>query len=226
MIRAIEKWVLPPRCVITHALADDFDLSEKVLQQLVKPIDVCPQCCEPSLDATLCGACMTHPPAFDQTQVAFYFKDPLSKLVYDLKYHQQAAYARLLVEMSISAFDATGVEALIPVPTHPLRRRERGYNQAELIAEEISKHLGIPVVKSAVQRIKHTPSQTHLTAKQRQQNLTKAFKIQTDCFDNINCVALVDDVITTGATMQALAKLICAKTNIDRIESWAIAKTK
>ncbi|VAW49867.1 Competence protein F homolog, phosphoribosyltransferase domain; protein YhgH required for utilization of DNA as sole source of carbon and energy, partial [hydrothermal vent metagenome] len=187
-------------------------------------------CCEPSLkvggEKNLCGACLTQPPAFCRTQVGFYFEGALSELVYGLKYHQKPEYARLLAEMTVEYFDLSGVEALVPVPLHPLRRRDRGYNQAELIAKELGKLLAIPVISNGVQRIKNTPSQTHLTAKQRHENLGRAFEVERECFESLSHIALVDDVITTGATMQRLAEMLQRKTDVKQIEAWAIAKTK
>jgi len=177
-------------------------------------------------EKNLCGACLIQPPAFCRTQVGFYFEGALSELVYGLKYHQKPEYARLLAEMTVEYFDFSGVEALVPVPLHPFRRRDRGYNQAELIAKELGKLLDIPVLTKGLQRIKDTSSQTHLTAKQRRKNLVSAFEVKGDVFESFSHIALVDDVITTGATMQRLALTLKRKTHIKQIEAWAIAKTK
>ena len=225
-MKMLEKWLLPPTCVITHESTELYDLSERALNSLTKPEEVCPRCCEPSVNAEMCGACITKPPSFDRTQVGYYFAEPLSQLIYDLKYHQQSANARLLAEVVAEYFDTANIEALVPVPIHPLRRRTRGYNQAELIARALGKLLEIPVLSLDLKRVKDTPSQTHLTAKQRHQNLTKAFQMEANGSDKLNRIALIDDVITTGATMQALAKLIRTKTGVNHIEAWAIAKTK
>ncbi len=225
-----EKWLLPPTCVLTGKPAEHFDLSQTLVDALPRPNEVCSVCCEPSLkvggEKNLCGACLTQPPAFCRTQVGFYFEGALTELVYGLKYHQKPEYARLLAEMTVAYFDLSGVEALVPVPLHVLRRRDRGYNQAELIAKELGKLLAIPVIRKGVQRIKNTPSQTHLTAKQRHKNLGSAFDVKGDDFESLSHIALVDDVITTGATMQRLARVLQRKTNIKQIEAWAIAKTK
>lgn len=225
-MKVLEKWLLPPACVITHEPTELYDLSESVLNQLIRPDEVCPRCCEPSVDAQMCGTCITKPPSFDRTQVGYYFAEPISQLIYDLKYHQQSANARLLAEVVADSFDTTNIEALIPVPIHPLRRRKRGYNQAELIAQSLGKLLDIPVLSLDLKRVKDTPSQTHLTAKQRHQNLTKAFQMERADSAKLTRIALIDDVITTGATMQALAKLIQSKTDISHIQAWAVAKTK
>ncbi len=225
-----EKWLLPPTCVLTGDPAENFDLSPLLIEALKRPNEVCPVCCELSLkvggEKNLCGACMTTSPAFCRTQVGFYFEGALSQLVYGLKYHQKTAYARLLAEMTVESFDAEGVQALVPVPLHPLRRRDRGYNQAELIARELGNLLDIPVISQGIQRIKDTPSQTHLTAKQRRKNLVNAFEVKREVFDSFSHIALVDDVITTGATMQLLASCLQRKSSLKQVQAWAIAKTQ
>jgi ComF family protein len=222
----LEKWLLPPRCVLTGELADITDLSNPIIQALKRPVQVCPQCCEPSLQGDLCGACLTQPPAFCRTQVGFYFAEPLDKLIYDFKYHQKSSYARLFAELLVGSLQLDNIEALVAIPTHPLRRRTRGYNQAELLAIEMGKLLQLPVIKQAVIRIKNTPSQTALTSRQRQQNLKKAFQIKSEMLAGLSHIALVDDVITTGATMQQVAELIQKKTTIKTCQAWSIAKTK
>jgi ComF family protein len=222
----LEKWLLPPRCVLTGEAAAEIDLSADSIQSLEPPTNVCPQCCEPSFRADLCGACLTQPPAFSRTQVGYYFAEPLDKLIYDFKYHRKASYARLLAELLASRLEVDQVEALIAIPTHPLRRRTRGYNQAELLAVELGNILQLPVIKHAVIRIKNTPSQTRLTAQQRQTNLKKAFQINPERLHGLSHIALLDDVITTGATMQQVATLIHNKTAIKTCQAWSVAKTK
>ncbi len=226
----LEKWLLPPKCVLTGLPAEQFDLSPVLYEALKRPEEVCPICCEPSLKEAgqlgVCGVCITSPPAFCRTQAVFYFEGVMSQLVYGLKYYQKLAYARLLAEMSYQYFDITGVQALVPVPLHPLRRRDRGYNQAELLAKELGRLLSIPVIIEGVERIKDTPSQTHLTAKQRRKNLVNAFEVKKEVFEPFSHVALVDDVITTGATMQLLASCLQRKSSLKQIQAWAIAKTQ
>lgn len=222
----LEKWLLPPRCVLTGELADITDLSSPIIQALKRPKQVCPMCCEPSLLGDLCGACLTKPPAFSRTQVGFYFAEPLDKLIYDFKYHQKSSYARLLAELLVGSLQLDNIEALVAIPTHPLRRRTRGYNQAELLAIEMGKLLQLPVIKQAVIRIKNTPSQTALTSRQRQQNLKNAFQIKPELLAGLSHIALVDDVITTGATMQQVAELIQKKTTVKTCQAWSVAKTR
>ncbi|MDX1351406.1 MAG: ComF family protein [Thiomicrorhabdus sp.] len=222
----LESWLLPPKCVLTQQVCDDRDLSIMLSENWPVPVEVCPQCCEPSQGGKMCGACMAHPPAFSRTQVAYYFDKELVDLLHGLKYGNKPAYARILGELLAERVDATSIDAIIGVPLYALRYRERGFNQAQLIAETLAKELDVPLINHAVFRIKDTPTQTHLNAKQRRQNLKKAFTVEADKLQGLKQVALVDDVITTGATMQSLAQTILKDTEIENVQAWALAKTK
>lgn len=222
----LENWLLPPKCVVTGEPTVDIDFSTKLVSEWAEPKKVCPQCCEPVADGLLCGACLTDPPAFERTQVGFYFEKELVDLIHGLKYQNKPAYARILAELLADKLDASGTEAIMAVPLYATRFRDRGFNQAELIAESLAKRLDVPLIKQAVSRVKDTPSQTHLNARQRRNNLKNAFEVNVDKFAGFKRVALLDDVITTGATMQSLAQKIKQQTAIEIIQAWAVAKTK
>lgn len=222
----LESWLLPAECVLTHQASEGRDLSDGLVAEWSVPIEVCPQCCEPSKNSKLCGACLVSPPAFSRTQVGFYFDKELTDLVHGLKYSNKPHYARIVGELLAERVDASGVEALVAVPLFATRYRERGYNQAQLIAETLSKELDLPLINQAVFRIKDTPTQTHLTAKQRRQNLKKAFSVDNAQLLELKHIALIDDVMTTGATMQSLAQSILNQTDIETVQAWSVAKTK
>ena len=200
-------------------------MSLSLVEQWKRPQMVCPQCCEFSALGKKCGACITHSPAFDRTQVGFYFNDELVDLIHGLKYQNHLAYARILGELLADNLDVNGVEALVAVPMFAKRFRERGYNQAELIAESVANCTGIPLIKQATKRIISTPSQTHLNAEQRRKNLKNAFTVDADKLAGLSHIALIDDVITTGATIQSLAEQIKLSTDIKVVQAWAVAKT-
>jgi len=222
----LERWLLPPKCVLTHQPCDDRDIDAKLVGEWPIPTSVCPQCCEPSFDAEVCGRCLADAPAFDRTQVGFYFDAELADLIHGLKYNSKPAYARILGELLAQRLNAKNIQAMVAVPLHQSRYRQRGFNQAELVAETVAKELGIPLIKQAVKRVKNTPSQTHLNAKQRRANLKNAFAIDCEKLQGLESIALLDDVITTGATMQSLAQKIKRQTAVETIQAWAVAKTK
>ena len=222
----LESWFLPPKCVLTGEFTSDKDISPKLVNKWPVPKKVCPQCCEPTSDCLLCGTCLANPPAFERTQVGFYFGDELVDLIHGLKYQSKPAYARVLAELLADKLEVINVDAIVAVPLYVTRFRDRGFNQAELIAESLAKTLHIPLIKQAVSRVKDTPSQTHLNARQRRSNLKNAFEVKADKFEGFKSVALLDDVITTGATMQSLAQKIKKQTSVETIQAWAVAKTK
>ena len=98
-------------------------------------------------------------------------------------------------------------DALIPVPIHSSRMRSRGYNQAELVARELSRHSGIPVNTKLIQRVKRTKPLKSLSHSERQNNLKRAFKIlQNDV--KLNTIVIIDDIYTTGSTIDAMTGVL------------------
>ncbi|MDE5825457.1 MAG: ComF family protein, partial [Lachnospiraceae bacterium] len=113
-------------------------------------------------------------------------------------------YAGDICEKLIDEIRLMGADAIIPVPVHASRKRSRGYNQAELVASELSRLTGIAMYVKLVQRTKRTAPQKELTIQERQNNLKKAFNISTNVV-KLNKVILVDDIYTTGSTLDAIA---------------------
>lgn len=223
-MQRLEHWLFPPTCVLTGEKTQTFDLKPEFLQTWRISVETCPICAEPSPETLICGRCLRHPPAFVRSQVGFEFRDQLRDLIHQYKYQQQLYLSRLLADCWLERLDAHNIEAIIPVPLHISRLRQRGYNQALELARMLSKKLNIPIIH-ALSRSKATVSQTHLNAKQRTQNLKRAFQADSIKLQNITRIALLDDVITTGATMQQAAKtLIKAQPGLV-IEAWALAKT-
>ena len=145
--------------------------------------------------------------------VAFYYYSPQSKLakvVHAFKYHGRTQLAQELGELMarelLSNGIFEGVDALIPLPLAPVREQERGYNQAYLLAEGISKITGIPIYNNVVKRGEFVQSQTLLGTWQRRQNVDDAFKLVNGNMLEGQHVMLIDDVITTGATIIACGK--------------------
>ncbi|QKI88240.1 ComF family protein [Thiomicrorhabdus xiamenensis] len=226
----LEAWLIPPRSVLSNAVGDGLDLSAEERSRLPRVHSICPVCAGISADGQICGQCLRSPPAFDLTQVAFFYRPPIVELIHDLKYHRQTANARLLAELYLEEIEAkllnSRIEAIVPVPVHPLRRRERGYNQAELLARIVAGRLGLPVVRNAVRRVKNTPSQTHLDVVERKRNLRRAFEVDTQKLNGLKRLAIMDDVMTTGATIQSLAEQLKQQSDAEFIAAWVIAKTE
>lgn len=143
------------------------------------------------------------------TFALFYFRSnsPARTILHSLKYQHKANlgvyYGRRMGQTIKKAGAFIDIEALIPVPLHHKKAFIRGYNQSELIAKGLSLELGIPVLKNAVKKLHHTDSQTKKSKMERWENVDRIFKGEN--LKKYNHVALVDDVITTGSTLESLA---------------------
>ena len=185
-----------------------------------------------SPDLDLCAVCHADLPwadAADETFSALRFEQPVDEMIRQLKYHGVIAHARVLGVLLAEAVreqSAPLPRLLVPVPLHNARWRERGFNQAESIARYAGRMLGIPLARHAVQRVRDTPSQTALDVAQRRRNVRGAFALRAGKAAAgllaAGHVAIVDDVITTGSTMNELRDVLLAS-GIKRVESWAVA---
>lgn len=158
-----------------------------------------------------CAECSDRPPAFDAARSAVHYKNPVSRMLIMLKYNK-ATYLKedlaCLLEACIARhYGKESIALLCPVPVHPRRLRERGYNQADELAKTVSSRMKIPVMSNALIRLKYTPSQTKLNADERRANIRGAFGVNPMIADALNgkTVLVVDDVMTTGATLNAAA---------------------
>ncbi|HLF11429.1 MAG TPA: phosphoribosyltransferase family protein [Gammaproteobacteria bacterium] len=149
---------------------------------------------------------------------------PLDHYVQALKYNGARKLGRALGLLLADGLRARAVQidALVPVPLHPRRLRERGYNQAAEIARSVSRRLRIPLLARGIRRSRASPPQTGLDAQSRYANMASAFAVARD-LRGLR-LAIVDDVITTGATVNALAGALAAA-GADRLEAWAVART-
>ena len=147
---------------------------------------------------------------------------PYPMLIPRLKYSGQILLAPLLARLLADHLDGREPpEAIIPVPLHWWRQWGRGFNQAEEIGKALSEHTGIPCDSRLLRRTKATPQQTTLSAGQRRRNLRGAFRIRPHHYRH---VALLDDVVTTGATAGQLSRLL-HESGITKVEVWAICRT-
>lgn len=139
------------------------------------------------------------------------FSDPLKDLIHQMKYSRRWVLAeqlarRLLAKKSVSEL-LECCDVLVPVPLHFVRHFGRGFNQAEIIAQQLSRETGRSVVR-AVSRIRHTPSQTPLNKQERRNNVRNAFRLLKPASIHGKHVILIDDVMTTGATLQTVARAL------------------
>lgn len=178
----------------------------------------------------LCGACLAHPPAFDCAIVASDYAPPFDRLVLDLKFGAQLALAPLfaaLLEAAIARRDGLALpDLLAAVPLGAARLAERGFNQSLEIARPLARSLGIPLEKRLLVRSRETVPQSLLPHRERRANVRHAFTLSPAGIDLVRGrhVALVDDVMTTGETLDAAAAVL-KRFGAVRVTCLALART-
>lgn len=179
----------------------------------------CPVCAIPTPQGEVCGHCLKNPPVFAHTVAVFGYQFPVDQLIQSLKYHEQIALAKIFAEKLLLRIDSLP-DFIIPMPLHVNKLRSRGFNQAQLIAEPLCRALNIPLL--ACQRLRDTPSQTALPWNERSKNVRGAFCCDTDLSGKR--IALVDDVLTTGASLNELA-IAVKKRGGTEICAWVVARS-
>jgi len=171
-----------------------------------------------------CSACLARRPAFDAAFAPYRYEFPLIELIHRLKYGGQIAIARILGTLLARRLAERGppaVDAIVPVPLHPSREAKRGYNQAGEIARFAADVLSLPVARRIAVRVRATEEQAALPAIVRRVNVSGAFEVHAAAVPA--AVAIVDDVLTTGSTADALAREL-KRAGCRRVEIWAVAR--
>lgn len=181
----------------------------------------CPVCALPTPGGETCGGCLHQPPNFDGTSAPLVYGFPLDRLIQALKYSHRLAIADLLARSMLDHGMPDG-DLLLPVPLSAARLRERGFNQAAEIARPLARRLRLPLVVDAVLRTGDTAPQASLPWKERRKNIRRAFECRTDLTGQR--VIVVDDVMTTGATLDELARTLKAH-GASRVTNWVAART-
>lgn len=171
-----------------------------------------------------CGPCLLKPPAYDHAIASLTYAPPIDRLIGQLKYHQRLSTCRSfaqLLEKQITRFESPLPDALVAVPLHQQRLRQRGFNQSLEIARPLARLVNRPLVTDLVKRHKATTPQTGLSGVARRKNLRGAFSVTRPVA--YRHLALVDDVMTTGSTAQELA-LTLKKAGATRVDIWVVAR--
>lgn len=187
------------------------------------PAARCPQCALPSTGGEVCGRCLRHPPAFDQTEAVYAYAFPLDTLVQQCKYRGGLELTALFAQALAGQIRGRdSADLIVPMPLHPGRLGERGFNQAAEIARRLAEQLQLPWQASACTRVRDTPPQAGLDLKDRRRNLRNAFRCDANLADRR--VALVDDVMTSGASLNELARTV-KKAGAISVTAWVVART-
>lgn len=218
----------PGRCL---ACGEDggeaIDLCGRCLSGLPWLGPACPHCALPLPGAqapgVACGACQAAPPPLDRVHAACLYAFPLDRLLPRFKFHRDLAAGRLLAQLMAERFEGLArPDALVPVPLHRARLRQRGYDQALELARPLASALQLPLRPELLRRVRATAAQSELDRAARARNLRNAFRAEP-ALTVPRHVALVDDVMTTGATLHAAAHALRAA-GVARIDAWVCAR--
>ena len=182
---------------------------------------LCPRCALPSPGSALCGRCLADAPHYDATAAALAYRFPADTLVHALKFRSQLALAPLMGDLLIEAIRER-IDLVVPVPLSRERLRERGYNQAAEIARHVARERRARLELTVVVRERNTRAQADLPWSDRARNVRGAFRCERS-LDGA-AIAVVDDVMTTGATLDELAATL-KRAGAARVVNWVVART-
>lgn len=189
------------------------------------PENHCPICLWPVPTSEVCGACLKKAPAFTRSIAALRYTFPVDALIRSLKYQSNLAIAPIFANLLLKHLNNSSQrkpDLILPMPLHATRLRERGFNQAVEISRPIAKQLNIRFMIDHCYRIRDTAPQADLPWSERRKNVHQAFQCDIDLSGQH--VAIVDDVMTTGATLNELAQVL-RQQGASEISNWVIART-
>jgi ComF family protein len=225
-LRRLGAALWPSRCLLCGELAGGcgLDLCDPCHAALPYNRQACHRCGLPlPIAMTRCGACLRQPPPQSGTRAVFIYAAPIDRLLPRVKFHGDLASARLLATlMARSLADAERPLALVPVPLHRSRLRGRGYDQALELARPLARSLQLPLRDDVLMRRRATAAQSTLDVDGRRRNMRYAFAIRADAVLPAH-VAVIDDVMTTGATARA-ATLALRRAGVARVDVWVCAR--
>ncbi|MGV8923772.1 MAG: ComF family protein [Thermomonas sp.] len=218
------RWLFALHCMVCgEAGQDGRDLCRACHAALPWQGPACLRCALPLPSPGICGACLQHPPPLTETHAVFDYAFPLDRLLPRLKFHRDFASGRVLAQaMADHCAQLTRPDALLPLPLHRERLRRRGYDQALELARPLAQSLDLPLADRLLERSKSTSAQSRLDAAARARNLRGAFRVVAGASMPTHIV-LVDDVMTTGATLHAAARSLLAG-GAQRVDAWVCAR--
>lgn len=237
LVSGIIQYLLPSPCLLCGCQLTSRDTG-KLCDHCVLALPTlgmyhCSCCSLPLASASsMCGECLKKRPAFTGSAIPFIYSYPLDHLILEFKYRRQLASGRCLGELlldhlqkGIAAENIIKPDLLVPVPLHWWRQWQRGFNQAEWLAKHVGNGLNIPVLDSC--RRKHqNQNQKGLGRRERQRNLRNTFSLIPNMQYKIRGknIAVVDDVVTTGATARVLSDILM-RAGAKSVDIWALART-
>ena len=225
-LKIVQSWLRPQRCLICQGTAHGGgNFCQGCAATLPYLGPACPQCAAPydlGTHATVCGRCQTEAPAYTASRALFRYSFPIDRLIQGLKYHGQLHHARVLGELLAAQLaERQAPDCILPVPLHAARLRERGYNQSLELARAVARTLHVKLDYRSLTRTRPTPPQTGLPLDERARNVRDAFALAPNF--SPRHVAIVDDVMTSGHTVNAVAKCL-RHGGVEEVEVWVVAR--
>jgi ComF family protein len=206
-MRRLADLLLPASCLLCGADSDGGALCAGCAGDLPPlPAAHCPQCAEQTTHGERCGACLKDPPAFARCIALFRYEFPVDRAIQALKYGHQLAFATWFGERLAEALQDSRHDRVMALPLHPERLRERGFNQSAEIARVLARRRRLPLDFASLARRRATPAQAALPLRERARNVRGAFECTADLAGQ--SILLVDDVMTTGATLREAARVL------------------
>lgn len=212
--------LLPQHCALCAVPCADALVCAQCDRALPRLGPACPRCAMPMHGGALCGKCLARPPPWDRASAAFAYAFPLDRLVVAMKYRGVFAYADFLAHALWQSI-THAPDIVVALPLAPARQRARGFNQAAEIARRVAARMRLPLV-AGLARIRDTPAQAALPWRERGRNVRGAFAASPVVAGKR--IAIVDDVLTTGATLRDAARAATAG-GASSIEVWVVART-
>jgi ComF family protein len=221
---SVLRRVAPPACLLCADAAGDAGLCHGCWAQLpTLAAQRCPVCAAPTPEGRTCGRCLQRAPRFDRVVAPLEYAHPVDALVQSLKYRAGLASARPLACALADALESEPYPDLVlPMPLAAERLAQRGFNQAGEIARLVCREFGLSATEELVQRVRAGPAQASLPWKERARNVRGVFRCETNLAGKR--LAVVDDVLTTGATLDAVAAEL-KRAGAQEVVGWIAART-
>ncbi len=226
VLRPVLDFALPPRCGGCGTIVNEVD---SFCSECWRKLDFlgsggCSRCGLPLMatDADMCGACLARPPRLDRIRAAVAYDEISRSIAIRLKYGRKVALARTMSRFMRPLIGEVDDAILVPVPLHRSRLWGRGFNQSAIVARELSRRTGLPLELATLRRVRATPPLKGLNMRQRRRTVAGAFRVSAGAQIRGRTVVLVDDVLTTGSTANACARVLkrAGAARVDLI-SWA-----